>query len=183
MNIHSFSLAALLPAALLLSACDAGLDSPDPLAGGALFELSSGSAAVRVLDSRGRDVPELSIEVTGAELELRSDSGRVVASELEVGLSDIVVPDSIENGVPMHLADVRVALVGADPLDLELRWSLVSRSGELKPLAPQPLAGARLDLGFDADTFTATATIAIAGEVLDFGELEVRDLELELELE
>jgi len=139
-------------------------------------------------DSEGNYLPCMQPNVVEGTAVLRStNSGLLLVEDLEIALSDVVIPPGVVYSESIHLTDIRLQLgtqiaiepewadvnaTGSGTADLLLDWSVKSDdSGNVYPLATQRLRDAEfsVEVGLQPNgSVTAFVTTAVEGRIGSF---------------
>lgn len=141
-------------------------------------------------DNEGNPLPCMQPSVESGTAVLRSTkSGLLLVEDLEIELSDVVIPPGVIHSEDIHLTNIRLQLgtqialepdwtaggglsvEGAGTADLLFDWSVLSDSGAVYPLATQRLRDAEflVEVGLHPDgSVTAFVTTSIDGRIGSF---------------
>jgi hypothetical protein len=160
---------------------------------------------VLVPDACFLEVNQKAIPLTGGSIDVQADLiGELQLDATDIHLGDIDVPPTADRPVELHFTDVKLALpkpiaaatewsAAGDAgfthidTDVQLIWSLVTKDGQVIPLAPQNIKKVPLEIDvFEAGNGRLTSTVhgEIQGPFYDWaGILEMSDLTVDLRAE
>ena len=153
---------------------------------------------VAAFDAEGAPLECVQPNVMGGTVVARStESGLVIVEQLDILLSDVIVEPGVVGPNSLHLTDIHLRLgtqlvldpewrsgrnvVGVGTSDLLMDWAILTKDGDVLPLATQKVRDAEfsVELTLEQDnTISAQLNSVVAGPVWDFSAIELSDLSM-----